>query len=228
MKWRLPPDLFPDDLNGLLNTCDCSVTVVGDERLPPASINRLPALLVSSDISGSFVAYSLTFLFSSNQLWARTRRAEVRRPAPATSGSASQVLPRRTSVTPSIRRRSFPPSPRGCRSTPLPWCRPMTRTIPRGSLPRCGRTSGPSSAPGSRARISRRSPRMRRTPPTRPRRRAAVAATTRAKTAMEAMAAVMATVTTRATTMVVRATAAAARVIAASARPVAKRHWLKY
>jgi hypothetical protein len=131
VKQHLPPDLFPDDLNGLLNTCDCSVTVVGDERLPPASINRLPASLVSSHISWPFVAYSPTFLFSSNQPWARTRRAKVRRTTPATRGSASQVPPRRTSVTSSTRRRSFPPSPRGRRSTPLPRCRPMTQTILR-------------------------------------------------------------------------------------------------
>jgi hypothetical protein len=101
---------------------------------------------------------------------ARTRKVEVRRTTPVTNGSASQVLPQRTLATPSTRRRSSPPSPRGHRSMPLPQCRSMTRTIPRGSLPRCGRTSGPSSSPGSRARMSRRSPRMRRTPLTRPRR----------------------------------------------------------
>jgi hypothetical protein len=61
IKRRLPPDLFPDDLNGLLNICDYSVTVVGDERLPPASINSLPASLVSSHISRPFVAYSPLF-----------------------------------------------------------------------------------------------------------------------------------------------------------------------
>jgi hypothetical protein len=226
VKRRLSPDLFPDNLNCLLNTCDCSVTVVGDEWLPPASINRLPALLVSSHIPWSFVAYSPTFLFSSNQPWARTRRAEVRHTTPATSGSASQVPPRRTLVTLSTRRRSFPPSPRGHRSTPLPRCRPMIRTIPMGSLPRCGRTSGPSSAPGSRARMSWRSPRTRGTPPTHPRRRAAVTATTRTTTAMEAMeamAAVMATAMARATAA--RATTTVARATVAVARPVAKRHW---
>jgi hypothetical protein len=37
VKRRLLPDLFPDDLNSLLNICDCSVTVVGDERLPPVA-----------------------------------------------------------------------------------------------------------------------------------------------------------------------------------------------
>jgi hypothetical protein len=53
----------------------------------------------------------------------------------------------------------------------------MTRTIPRGSPPRCGHTSGPLSAPGSRARLSRRSLRTRRTPLTHPRRGAAVTVT---------------------------------------------------
>jgi hypothetical protein len=174
VKRRLLPDLLLDDLNCLLNTCDCSVTVVGDERLLPTSINRLLASLVSSHIFWSFVVYFPTFLFSSNQPWARTRKVEVRRTIPATSGSTCQVPPRRTLVTPSTWRRSFPPSLRGRRSTPLPRCRPMTQTIPRGSPPRCGRTSGLSSAPGSRARMSRRSPPTRGTPPTRPRRRAAV------------------------------------------------------
>jgi hypothetical protein len=96
----------------------------------------------------------------------------------------------------------------------------------KGSLPRCGHTFGSSSAPGSRARMSRRSPRTRRTPLTRPR-RAAVTATTRATTTAT-------TETTRATTteamMMVTATAAraTARAAAAAARPVAKRHWLRY
>jgi hypothetical protein len=91
VKRRLLPDLPPDDLNCLFNTCDCSVTVVRDERLLPASINRLPASLVSSHIFWSFVAYFPTFLFSSNWPWARTRRVEVRCTTPAISGSASQV-----------------------------------------------------------------------------------------------------------------------------------------
>jgi hypothetical protein len=38
------------DLNCLLNTYDCSVSVVGDEQLPPASINSLLAPLLSSHI----------------------------------------------------------------------------------------------------------------------------------------------------------------------------------
>jgi hypothetical protein len=61
VRRRLRPDLFLGGLNGLLNTCDCSVTVVGDQRLPPTPINRLPASLVSSHISWPFVAYSPPF-----------------------------------------------------------------------------------------------------------------------------------------------------------------------
>jgi hypothetical protein len=96
----------------------------------------------------------------------------------------------------------------------------MTRTIPRGSPPRCGHTSGPSSALGSRARISRRSHRTRRTPLTRPRRGAAVMATTRTD-ATVMVTATAARATAKATT---RATTRAAM---AAARPVAKRHWLR-
>jgi hypothetical protein len=58
VKRRQPPDLFPDDLNCLLNTCDCSVTVVGDERLLSSSINRALASLASSHISLLLLAYS--------------------------------------------------------------------------------------------------------------------------------------------------------------------------
>jgi hypothetical protein len=200
-KWRQLPDLFSDDLNCLLNTCNCPVTVVGDERLPSSSINRTLASLASSHISLPLVACFL--LFSSTPPWARAKRVGARRTIPATSGSVSRPLPRRTSAIPSTRRKSFPPSLRDRQSTPRPRHRPKTQTIPRGSPPRCGHISGPSSAPGLRARMSRRSPRTRRNPLTSPRRGAAV-------------------------TVMARATAArvtAAR--AAAARPVAKRHWLK-
>jgi hypothetical protein len=200
--------VFPDDLNCLLNICDCSVTVVGDERLPSSSINRALVSLVSSHISLPLAAYSL--LFSSTPPWARARKAEAPRTIPATSGSASRLLPRRTSAIPSTQRRSSPPSPRDCQSMPLPWYRPMTWTIPRGSPSRCGHTSGPSSAPGSRARMGRRSPRIGRTPLTRPRRGATVTTTVRATTTTGA--------TTRATT---------ARAAVSAARSVDRRHWLR-
>jgi hypothetical protein len=86
VKRRQPPDLFPDDLNCLLNICDCSVTVVGGERLPSSSINSVLDSLASSHISLPLVAYSL--LFSSTPPWARARKAEAPRTIPATSGSA--------------------------------------------------------------------------------------------------------------------------------------------
>jgi hypothetical protein len=57
---RQPSDLFPDDLNCLLNTCDCSVTVV-DEWMPSSSINRALVSLASSHISLPLVAYSPLF-----------------------------------------------------------------------------------------------------------------------------------------------------------------------
>jgi hypothetical protein len=60
-KRRQPSDLFPDDLNCLLNTCNYSVTVVGDERLPSSSINRALASLASSHISLPLLAYSPLF-----------------------------------------------------------------------------------------------------------------------------------------------------------------------
>jgi hypothetical protein len=61
VKWCQPPDLFPDDLYCLLNICDCSVTVVGDERLPSSSINRALASLASSHFFLPLVAYSPLF-----------------------------------------------------------------------------------------------------------------------------------------------------------------------
>jgi hypothetical protein len=61
VKQRLLSDLFPDDLNGFLNICDCLVTVEGDERLPSSYINRVLASLASSHISLTFVSYSSLF-----------------------------------------------------------------------------------------------------------------------------------------------------------------------
>jgi hypothetical protein len=211
VKRRQPPNLFPDGLNRLLNICDCSVTVVGCERLPSSSINSVLASLASSHISLPLVAYSL--LFSSTPPWARARKAEAPRTILATSGSASRLLPRRTSAISSTRRRSSPSSPRGRRSTPLPRHRLTTQTIPRGLLRRCGHTSGPSSALGSRARMSLRSPRTRGTPLTHPRRGATMTMAARA-TETTGAAAVMATATT-------------ARAATAATRPVARCHWLR-
>jgi hypothetical protein len=53
--------LFPDDSNCLLNTCDYSVTMVGDERLPSSSISRALASLASSHFSLPLLAHSPLF-----------------------------------------------------------------------------------------------------------------------------------------------------------------------
>jgi hypothetical protein len=93
--------------------------------------------------------------------------------------------------------------------------------LPRGLRRRSGRTSGPSSAPGSRARMSRSTPRMRRT-------RTAAARTTTTTTTMTAAAAAR-TVTTAAAGAATGAAAAgaapAAAAAAAATGPVARCHW---
>jgi hypothetical protein len=94
VKQRLPLDLFSDDLNCILNICDYSVTVVGDERLPPAPINRALASLVSSHISRPFVAYSLLFssllLHHGQEQKRRKFIAPLRRQAEARAKSPSE------------------------------------------------------------------------------------------------------------------------------------------
>jgi hypothetical protein len=54
---RKPPDVFPDGLNCILNFCDCSVTMVGGERLPSSSINSVLASPASSHILLSLLFY---------------------------------------------------------------------------------------------------------------------------------------------------------------------------
>jgi hypothetical protein len=204
---RQPPDVFLDGLNCILNFCDCLVAVVGGERLPSYSINSVLAFLASSHLLPSLVAYSLHF--SSIPPWARARKVGVLHTIPVISGNVSRLLPRRTSVTRSTGRRSSPPSQRAHRSLPLPRRRLMIQTTPRGSPQRYGPTSGPSSVPGSRARMSRGAPRTRRTPRTRPR-RAAVTAMARATVAARVAAAT--------------AGMAARAAERAATRPVARRH----
>jgi hypothetical protein len=227
---RQPPDVSPDGLNCILNFGDCSVAVVGGERLPSPSINSVLASLASSHLLLLLVAYSLHF--PSTPPWARARRVVVLRIIPVISGSVSRLLPRRTSATRSSRRRSSPPSQRAHRSMPLPLRRLMTQTTPRGSPQRCGPTSGPSSAPGLRARMSQSTPRTRRTPRTRPRRAtaAATAVTTTTTEAMVTAAVTAAKATERVVTTAARVAAATAAMAAraaagAATRPVARRHW---
>jgi hypothetical protein len=203
---RQPPDVFLDSLNCILNFCDCSVAVVGGERLPSSSINSVLASPASSHLLLPLVAYSLHFLLTPP--WARARNVGVPHIIPAISGNAIQLLPRMTSATRSTRRRSSPPSQRAR------WS--MIQTTPRGSPQRYGPTSGPSSMPGSRARMSWRSPR------TRPRRAMARATETAEAVAM-ATATVARVAATAAAVTAGTATKAAAR---AATRPVARRHWL--
>jgi hypothetical protein len=210
VKWRQPPDVSSDGLNCILNFCDCSVAVVGGERLPP-SIN---SALASPAFSHFLLLLAISSpLLPSTPPWARARKVVALRITRATSASASRLLPRRTSVT-----RSSPPSPRALRLLPLPRRRLMIQTTPRGSPQRYGLTSGPSSVPGSRARMSQSTPRTRRIPPTRPR-RAAAATTTEVMVTAAATAA-------RAVTAAARVAAATAAAAArAATRPVARRHW---
>jgi hypothetical protein len=193
--------------------------------------------LPSSSINSAFSSLNIShlLLFSAACLlpllafppWAKT-----------TSTSASRLLRQRTLATRNTQRRSSPLSPKGLRLPSLPQRRPMTRTTLRGLPRRSGHTSGPSSAPGSRARMSLSTPRMRRT--------RTAAARTRTTTTMTTTAATTVTVTATAgaaagvataaaagaaTAAAGAATAAAAEAAAAVAaarvatRPVAKCHW---
>jgi hypothetical protein len=56
-KRRLLPDSFSGGLNCLLNTCDCSASVVGSGRSVPTSINSLLASLYSSLILRSSATF---------------------------------------------------------------------------------------------------------------------------------------------------------------------------
>jgi hypothetical protein len=113
------------------------------------------------------------------------------------------------------------------RLLPLPRRRLMTQTTPRGSPQRYGPTSGLSSAPGSRARMSQSTPRTRRTPRTRPRRAAAAMAVMATTTkAMVMVAEATARAVTAAAKVAAATVVAAARAAAGAAtRPVARCHW---
>jgi hypothetical protein len=215
-----PPDVSSDGLRCILNFCYCSVTVVGGERLPTFSINSVFASPVFSHLL--LLVYSLLLLPSATM--GKSKKGSGSSLALATNANVSRLLLRRTSATRSTRRRSSPPSPRVPRLPSLPRRRLMFQTTPRGLPRRSGPTSVPSNAPGSKARMSRSTPRMRRTPRTRPRRTAAatvVMATTTGATVTAAATAA------RAATMAARATmTAAARAAArAATRPVARCHW---
>jgi hypothetical protein len=183
--------------------------------LPSSSINSAFAFLVFSHLLLFSAACFLPLL--SFPPWAR-----------ATNASASRLLRRRTSATRNTRRRSSPPSPRGLRLPSLPRRRLTIQTTLRGLPRRSELISGPSSAPGSRARMSRSTPRTRTTLRTRPRRAAAVMAET--TTTMEARvttatAAGAVTAAARALTVAAAGAATAAATARAATRPVARCHW---
>jgi hypothetical protein len=50
VKRRQPPNVSSDDLNCILNFCDCSVVVVRGERLPSSSINSVLASPIFSHL----------------------------------------------------------------------------------------------------------------------------------------------------------------------------------
>jgi hypothetical protein len=191
----------------------CSVTVVGGERLPSSINNSFASLAISHLLMFSAACFLLLSLLPP---WART-----------TSASVSRLLHQRTSVTRSTQRRSSPLSLRGLRLPSLCVSRLTIQTTPRGLRRRSGLTSGPSSAPGSRARMSRSTPRPRRT--------VAAMARTTTTTTTKAVAAMTVTAAAGAAAAAARmATAAAAGAAAAAAtaaaaraatRPVAKCHW---
>jgi hypothetical protein len=164
--------------------------------LPSSSINSASASLVFSHLLLFSTACFLPLL--PFPPWAR-----------ATNASVSRLLPRRISATRNTRRRSSPPSPRGLWLPSLPQRRLTTQTTHRGLPRRSGLISGPSSAPGSRARMSRSTPRTRRTRP-----RRTVAAKTTTTTMMMMVTAVM---TVTATAGAAGAATAAAGVATAAA-----------
>jgi hypothetical protein len=184
--------------------------------LPSSSINSAFASPVFSHLLLLSVACFL--LLPSFLPWARV-----------TNASASRLLHRRTLATRNTRRRSSPPSPRGLRLPSLPRRRLMIQTTPRG-LPRRSRLiSGSSSAPGSRAQMSRSTPRTRRTLRTRPRRAAVMVetttTTTEATVTTATTAVVAVTAAARAATVVAAGAATAAAAARAATRPVARCHW---
>ena len=151
-KRRLLPDSFSGGLNCLLNTCDCSASVVGSGRSPLASINSLLAPLFSSLILRSSVAFFF-FLSFSNQPWVEVGGIVVGLVVLTASASMPRVPPRRTLGTQSTRRR-HPPSQIARPFRLLPRRHPRTRMIPWGFPPRPGRTDVPSSTLGSMDRTS--------------------------------------------------------------------------
>jgi hypothetical protein len=192
--------------------------------LPSPSINNV---VVSPAFSHLLLFFVLVFLLSlSLPPWART-----------TNASVSRLLHQRILVTRSTQRRSSPLSLRGLRLPSPCVSRLTTQTTLRGSLRRSRRTSGPSSALGSRARMSRSTPRMRRTRTVAARTRTATTMTTTKAVAVVTVTATAGAAVAAARTVTAAAAGAAAAVAAAAEAatgaaaeaaatgPVARCHW---
>jgi hypothetical protein len=139
VKRHQPPDVSSDGLNCILNFCDCSVAMVGGERLSSSSIN---SALASPAFSRFLLLLSASSpLLPSTSAMGKSKNAALHITR-VTSASASRLLHRRTSATRNTRRRSSPPSLRALWLLPLPRCHLMIQTTPRGSPQRYGPTSG--------------------------------------------------------------------------------------
>jgi hypothetical protein len=196
--------------------CDCSVTAVGGERLPSPSINNAVVSPTFSHLSLFSAACLSSLPFTSTM---GKNNKHKREPTPPSEDFGDSEYSEE----------EFSSESEG---SPAPIL--LTQTTPRGSRRRSGRTSGPSSAPGLRARMSRSTPRMRRTRTTAARTKTttttkAVAAVT--VTAAAGVAAGAARTVTAAAAGATAAVAAAAEAVpgaaavAAATGPVARCHW---
>jgi hypothetical protein len=188
--------------------------------LPSPSINNVVVSLAFSHLSLFSVA-SLSSLPSASTMGKNNKRKREPTPSSKEFGDSEYSEEEFSSES------EGSPAPIPCVS------RLTTQTTPRGLRRRSGRTSGPSSVPGSRARMSRSTPRMRRT-------RTAAARTTMTTTTMTTVATVTATAAAGAAAAAARTTAAEvgaatgvaaagaapeAAAVAAATGPVARRHW---
>jgi hypothetical protein len=198
MKRRQPPDVSSDGLNCILNFCDCSVAVVGGERLP-SSIN-------SAFASPAFSRFLLLLSASSPLLPSTSTMGKSKKGDSSSHHSGDK---RKREPTPpsedfgdsEYSEEEFSSEFEGSPAPASPSVSSDGSDDSQGIPRRYGPTSGSSSMPGSRAWMSRSTPRMRRTPL----RRAAAATVTVAAAAARPTAAT-----------------AAAR---AATRPVARCHW---
>jgi hypothetical protein len=130
-KRRLLPDSFSGGLNCLLNSCDCSASVVGSGWSLPASINSLLALLFSSLILRS----SVTFFSLSALLHPTMVKGKRGRGSPHRAGDKRKRVPSPPSEDfgdSKYLEEEVSSESEGSLALASPQRRPMTRTTPRG------------------------------------------------------------------------------------------------